>query len=241
MADKVDESSLGHVPDGRWAFDESVTRVFDDMLERSIPHYWIMRDAVTALAEKYLRDGGRVLDIGCSRGGAIASLLDRCPHANFLGLEISPPMLDAARHRFQSSPRVRISNWDLRGGIPPYAERSNVILSVLTLMFVPIEHRLRLVQALADNLFPGGVLILVEKVLGSSAMINDRLVAEYHAMKAERGYTQEEIERKRLSLEGVLVPMTAQWNVEMLKASGFGEVDCFWRWMNFGAWIAIKS
>ncbi|MGH3921557.1 MAG: hypothetical protein ACRDS1_01640 [Pseudonocardiaceae bacterium] len=42
-------------------------------------------------------------------------------------------------------------------------------------------------------------------------------------------YTQEEIDRKRLSLEGVLVPVTAKWNVEMLRAAGFQQVDCFWR------------
>ena len=27
---------------------------------------------------------------------------------------------------------------------------------------------------------------------------------------------------------------------EGLRDAGFKEVDCFWRWMNFAAWVAIK-
>jgi tRNA (cmo5U34)-methyltransferase len=58
---------------------------------------------------------------------------------------------------------------------------------------------------------------------------------------AEKGLTREEIERKRLSLEGVLVPVTARWNEELLKTVGFRQVDCCWHWMNFSGWIALKS
>ncbi len=63
----------------------------------------------------------------------------------------------------------------------------------------------------------------------------------YYDLKAENGYSQDQIERKRLSLEGVLVPVTAHWNEEMLKTAGFVEVDCFWRWMNFAGWVAVKQ
>ena len=39
------------------------------------------------------------------------------------------------------------------------------------------------------------------------------MVAFHLEMKRRKGYSQEEIDRKRLSLEGVLVPVTAKWNV----------------------------
>jgi tRNA (cmo5U34)-methyltransferase len=44
-----------------------------------------------------------------------------------------------------------------------------------------------------------------------------------------------------LSLEGVLVPVTAAWNEYLLRSAGFSHVDCFWRWMNFAAWVAVKG
>jgi len=66
------------------------------------------------------------------------------------------------------------------------------------------------------------------------------MVDVYYQLKARNGYTQEQIQRKRLSLEGVLVPVTARWNEEMMQMVGFRQVDCFWRWMNFAGWVAVK-
>jgi tRNA (cmo5U34)-methyltransferase len=87
----------------------------------------------------------------------------------------------------------------------------------------------------------GAALILVEKVLGATAEIDEQLVARYHGLKGANGYSPEQVERKRLSLEGVLVPVTAAWNEELLRASGFRHVDCFWRWSNFAGWLAMKD
>jgi tRNA (cmo5U34)-methyltransferase len=59
-------------------------------------------------------------------------------------------------------------------------------------------------------------------------------------MKGRNGYTEEEINSKRIALEGVLVPVTANWNEQLLRDAGFTQVECFWRNLNFAGWIAIK-
>ena len=59
-------------------------------------------------------------------------------------------------------------------------------------------------------------------------------------MKSDNLYTQEQIQKKRKSLEGVLVPITAKWNEDLLKEAGFKQIDCFWRSLNFAGWVAIK-
>ena len=38
------------IPEGKWQFNEGVTKVFDDMLSRSIPEYQVMRQLVFDLA-----------------------------------------------------------------------------------------------------------------------------------------------------------------------------------------------
>ena len=86
----------------------------------------------------------------------------------------------------------------------------------------------------------GGALIIVEKVLGETAKLDKTFVDLYYAMKARNGYSHDEIERKRLSLEGALVPVTSKFNEMLLHGAGFREVDCFWRWMNFAGWVAIR-
>lgn len=230
------------MPDGRWQFGEDVTDVFDDMLVRSIPQYRVMRDACFALASQYVKHNTDIVDLGCSRGEAMAALIDRFgAHNRFIGVEVSQPMLHAARERFGKLIQagiVDIRELDLRTSFPPVS--ASVILSVLTLQFTPIEYRLQIVQNIYDHLVSGGAFILVEKVIGAGAQLDRNMIANYYALKAENGYSEEQIERKRLSLEGVLVPVTARWNEELLQMAGFRHVDCFWRWMNFAGWIAVK-
>ena len=235
-------SSLGHFPGEKWEFDESVTTVFDDMLARSIPQYEVMRRAVTDVGCQFVKPSTDVVDLGCSRGEALAPLVQKFGAYNrFVGVEVSPPMLAAVRARFKGlieAGVVDIREMDLRREYPP--AQASLTLSVLTLQFTPIEYRQRIVQNVFDHTRPGGAFVMVEKVIGATADIDDIMVRLYLGMKGERGYSREEIERKRLALEGVLVPVTAKWNEELLRAAGFREIDCFWRWMNFAAWIAVR-
>ena len=55
------ENSVGHRPDGKWAFDKNVTDVFTDMLRRSIPDYDTMRLKATAWTEELSRAAANVL------------------------------------------------------------------------------------------------------------------------------------------------------------------------------------
>lgn len=231
------------MPQGAWAFDTDVAQVFDDMLQRSIPQYEVMRRTVFELACAYVKDNCTIVDLGCSRGEALAPFVQKFGAYNrYVGVEVSDPMLEAARERFQSmigAGLVDIRKVDLRTEYPP--ARACVTLCVLTLQFTPIEHRQRILRNIYNHTHPGGALILVEKILGATADLDTLMIDRYYTMKAENGYSQEQIERKRLSLEGVLVPVTAKWNEELVKTAGFMQVDCFWRWMNFAAWIAVRD
>ena len=241
--DTIEGAVVDHtVPEGRWAFNAEVTQVFENMLSRSIPQYEVMRRACFEVACRYVQPKTAIVDLGCSRGEAIQALLDRYGAQNrFVGVEVSEPMLVAARERFRGyidCGVVDIRQMDLRWEYPPVV--ASVTLSVLTLQFTPIEYRQRIVSDVYRRTQEGGAFILVEKILGSSAEIDRALVETYYSLKREHGYSEEEIERKRLSLEGVLVPVTAKWNEELLRDAGFRQVDCFWRWMNFAGWVAVK-
>lgn len=233
------------LPVAKWAFDDEVTRVFDDMLARSIPQYDVMRQAVFGVACGHVQPKTSIVDLGCSRGEALAPFVERFGAQNrYIGVEASPPMLKAVRERFRgylACGVAEIRNYDLRHGFPPVAPVPSVVLCVLTLQFVPIEYRQNLVRGAFRSLIAGGCLILVEKILGATADLDAAMTALYRERKAEHGYSAEEIDRKRCSLEGVLVPVTARWNEDLLTAAGFRQVDCFWRWMTFAGWVAIKE
>src|SRR4029077_16474189 len=95
----------------------------------------------------------------------------------YIGVEVSAPMLAACRHRFKGfidCGLVDIRELDLRKNYPPLM--ASLTLSVLTLQFVPIEHRQRVVRDMYAHTVTGGAVILVEKVLGASAEVDGVMV-----------------------------------------------------------------
>lgn len=236
-------SSLGHLPEGeRWMFDQSVTDVFVDMLRRSIPQYDAMRQAVIDIGSAFVQPHTHIVDLGCSRGDALAPFVEAYGALNrYVGVDVSAPMLKVARERFAkeiAEGLVHLTDTDLRVGYPHV--NTSLTLSVLTVQFTPIDHRQRILEDIYRNTVPGGALVIVEKILGSTAQLDRMMIRHYYAHKRRNGYSEEEIERKRLALEGVLVPATARWNEEMLRNACFHDIDCFWRWMNFAGWVAVK-
>ena len=89
-------------PEGEhWQFDRNVTDVFDNMLARSIPQYGTMRALVFDLGAELVQPDTSVIDIGCSKGDALAPFVQRFGTANrYIGAELSEAMLEASRHRF---------------------------------------------------------------------------------------------------------------------------------------------
>jgi tRNA (cmo5U34)-methyltransferase len=237
------EISLGHVPQGaRWEFDESVARVFTDMVKRSIPQYDTMRKAVFEIGKRYVSPGSYVIDLGSSAGDSLAPFVGHFGASNrYVGVEVSEPMLNILHKRFAeeiAAGVVDIQDGDLREEHP--VGQASLTLLILTLQFIPVNHRQRILRNIYQHTQPGGALIFVEKILGSTANLNDLAVDIYHDYKEEMGYSRYEIEKKRAALENALVPLTSRWNEELLISAGFTEVDCFWRWMNFAGYIAIK-
>lgn len=239
MTSLVDET----LPTGPWEFDQAVTDVFDNMLERSIPNLDVMRACVTALAVRYAVTSTSIVDLGVSRGAGLAPIVEelrgdyRYPEYRFAAYDNSAPMLDAAALRFAGND-VDVQEWDLRRGYP-LVNRPSVTLAVLTLQFLPVEYRHVLVEQACRRTVPGGIFILVEKLLGHGETGRE-FAREYRSFKQANGYSDEQIDAKNAALEGVLVPLTAEGNRELLRSSGFEHVECFWRWFNFAGFVGVK-
>ncbi|UAW53135.1 hypothetical protein pEaSNUABM30_00017 [Erwinia phage pEa_SNUABM_30] len=249
------------MPEGKWEFNEPVAAVFDNMLQNSIPSYDRMRDLTYRLGRQFVTPGTAIVDLGASLGRAIEPFCKEfgpynyhhCPHSddadsetgNHYSLyEIAPAMrerlmtndvLVAAGAKLERDSLTDVDTFRFDGQV-----ECSLILSVLTLQFTPIEHRQHILEKVYDSLEKGGAFILVEKVLGDDNFLDRLLVSTYYQMKGDNGYSQESIATKRKSLEGVLVPVKASWNEELLRKAGFDRVECFYRDLNFAGWIAIK-
>lgn len=227
--------------EGDWEFNEDVADAFDDMLQRSIPQYDVMRDAVLDVATELAprRTELSFLDLGTSRGEVLDRFVRRFgARGRYVGVEISEPMAAIAERRQADVFNVEIRRDDLREGLP-YGETFDVVTAVLTLCFIPVEHRQRLLWDVYRAMPSDGVLIVVEKTTAPSPEIEAAYTTWYRKLKHGNGYSTESIERKAAALEGVLVPVSTAMTEELLHGAGFSLVETFWRWGPFVGWVAL--
>ncbi len=239
MPKRKDNLFLTENPD-RFEFNETVVRVFDDMLGRSVPLYKECLELTVRMAKHFARPKQSVYDLGCSTGTLLARLAKELPESSTLvGVDNSPDMLKKARRKLKHrGERCQLIEADLEDELD--IVNACVVVMNYTLQFVPPKRRGKMLKSIRAGLSPGGVLIVIEKIVGNSEQTNDLFIDEHHRFKEQHGYSKLEIARKRQALEQVLVPLTAEKNERALKRAGFSEVETFFRWCNFAGWIAIK-
>ena len=228
------------IPSKHWEFNEAVTNCFDNMLERSIPGYNRMRELVFEFGKEFVQEHTTIVDIGCSLGNAIYPFVEKFHQScHFIGIEPSLSMVAKVRERYQKEIEKGIVEI-FEKKVEEYVPKQNVslILSVLTLQFVNIEDRCRVVQELYASLVPQGAMILVEKTNSANFDLYEKI---YYDLKRKNGYTEEQIYSKKESLSNCLVPLSREDNVKMLKMAGFKNIECIWTDIMFSAWIAIKE
>jgi tRNA (cmo5U34)-methyltransferase len=225
-------------------FGPATAVVFDDMLSRSVPLYGELQRMVCEFATDFAIPGSSIYDLGCSTGTTFRSLdafLPRDQEFHFIGVDSSAAMLEEARaklakHGFQRPHELRLG--DLNE--PLDIHNASVVILTLTLQFVRPLKRNDVVANIYRGMREGGVLILVEKVLGEHSLLNRLFVKHYYEFKRANGYSDLEIAQKREALENVLVPYHFQENLDLLRAAGFGQVDIFFKWHNFCGMLAVK-
>jgi tRNA (cmo5U34)-methyltransferase len=226
-----------------FCFNEEVAKVFDDMLERSIPFYWEIQNMICEISQSFIKENTNIYDLGCSTGTTIELLLKTIKEKNisFIGIDNSSSMLEKAEEKLKSyfiENNISLINQDLNESLE--IENSSVIILNLCLQFIAPQNRDMLISSLYRGLQSEGCLILIEKIITENNECNDLFIERYHKMKRRNGYSSSEINNKKDALKNVLVPNKMTENIELLKNNGFKIVEPFFQWYNFTGLVAIK-
>jgi tRNA (cmo5U34)-methyltransferase len=224
-------------------FNEGVVRVFDDMVRRSVPCYEEILRRQAQLTARFYQPDSLIYDLGCSNGNFGLRLCQEMGDGNFsmVAVDKSRPMLQVYRDRLaavSAGKNIRlvcddISSLDL--------DRASVVVINLTLQFLPLEAREALLLKVFQALFPGGVLLMTEKVVHEDGLMNE-LEQEFHyRFKKEMGYSELEISQKREALEKVLIPESPEQHLQRLQRIGFRQLDVWFKWFNFAALLCRKE
>ena len=227
----------------KFAFNQEVAAVFDDMVARSIPYYGEIQRMILDLLKYQLGQKSRIVDVGCSTGTTLsmiskqAELLGR--EVELIGIDPSAPMLFQARQKLaQNEVKAELIEAD---ALDYEFENVDMVILNYTLQFIPEGQRLKLLQKIEKAMKPGGIIFLSEKIKSPSRRTDDLLVDIYYDFKRRNGYSELEISQKRKALEDVLIPWTPGRHIETLTEAGFHRPEMFFRWTNFASFIGFKG
>lgn len=140
---------------------ESTERFFRVGYRNSLISEWI--PALNGVEQK-LRDGAKVVDVGCGRGAPLLLLAQEFPESQFVGYDVHPPSIATATERAQEigvSSRVRFEVNYCQG----YSERDVDVVTFFDAFHDlgdPVGAAAHARRCLADD----GVLVLVEPFAG---------------------------------------------------------------------------
>ncbi len=231
----------GAVP-GSFRFDEKVAGVFDDMLSRSIPHYEEVQAMVAELAADYALPKTKIYDLGCSTATTLIGVAGRLndDSIRLTGVDASAPILKKAKEKIVTAglkEKIELVRSDI---MDAPLEKAGVVIMNYTLQFIPPENRPKLLGRIFNALEEGGALLLSEKVTEDDPELSERFVGKYHDFKREMGYSELEISAKREALDKVLVPLSVESEMALLKEAGFKKTAIFFKWFNFASFLAVK-
>lgn len=161
----------------------------------------------------------RVLDLGTGGGALIADVRSIVPSAEAYGLDISPPLLAAARMKFAGEKGVHFREHDLGEPLPTGHGRFDLIISAWVVHHLPDGRKQELYQEAFDLLEPGGIFCNMDLVALPTAELQRRAHEVFASM--------DEGDEKHSSDQ----PAPVEAQLEWLRESGFDNVDCYWKWL----------
>jgi SAM-dependent methyltransferase len=187
-----------------------------------IPH---RKEGEAVLLDLVPRTAKRILDIGTGNGYLLALLKGDRPTAHGVGLDFSPPMLQAARQRFKEDSSIDIVEHNLEFPLPALGCFDATVSSFAIHHLIDARKRALYAEVFAA-LEPGGIFCNLEHVSSPTAALHDQFLQAIN-------YTpdMEDPANKLLDVETQL-----RW----LREIGFTDVDCLWKWREFALLVGVK-
>lgn len=203
---------------GHWTFnDNDLARSFNAHIRNHLPWYDMTTKLVADLVAAFVPYSGTVVDIGAANGNIARALapLITARSLDMVSIEAAPEMVET----FDGPGEV------IEGDVECIdLPRCDVVVSMLALMFLPIDERARVIKRIMDAIVPGGAFIAVEKFTLPDGQVGECFVRMAMSLKQWAGLDLAEIAAKELTLLGA---QRALYENEIPYATQFFQVGQF--------------
>lgn len=177
------------------------------------------------------------LDLGAGTGLVSSLIKERYPNAEMHLIDISENMMEKAYERFSGYENIHfyIRDYD-KEDIPGIF---SLVVSAMSIHHLSDSGKQRLFKKVFDSLEAGGYFINADLALGATKRTEAVYQKRWQDHLKQTDLAREELERiiQRMCLDQ---PATLENQLSWMEATGFEDVDCFFKQYNFTVYSGKK-
>lgn len=211
---------------------------YDKLIQKLIPKYTEMHNLVVQLVDFPNEKKLSILDLGVGTGQTALSLLQKFPNATLDGVDISPKMIEQAKIRLKNFlDRITFSEQDIKD--LQIKKTYGACVAVLSIHHLNEKGKPKLFKKIFDNLNENGIFVIGDIIKFDSEKVTKEKEEEWRNFliknlgKKDGQYWFENYQEEDL-------PSSVSNQLEWLKQSGFKDVKCIWKYMNYTVFFGRK-
>jgi len=203
---------------------------------RNVPGWADMMRMVDLLLSERASDDGTILVVGAGGGLELKRFAGSHPGWRFLGVDPSREMLKLAR----AALGALASRVDFHEGYVDAAPAGpfDAATCLLTLHFVPLEERRRMLEEIRRRLRPAAPFVAVHLSFPQAPRERDAWLRRYAAFVASSGVDPAKARAAAEAVGSRLPVLPPHQDESMLRDAGFSDVQLFYAGFAFRGWVS---
>jgi tRNA (cmo5U34)-methyltransferase len=217
---------------------EEEAHEYDMIIQRLIPHYNQMIDALVSVIPFSHDKAFSMIDLGCGTGTISKSVKLEFPNANITCVDVAEKMLEIAKAKIGGDIICIQADFNEFEFLRKY----DLIVSSLALHHLENDSdKLAFYKKIYSALNHGGAFINIDVVLGSDNALQDAYLKKWtEFMRAN--VSESEINNKWLpTYYAEDRPAALMTHLDMLKEIGFSCVDVIYKYFNYAVYIGKQN
>jgi len=210
---------------------------YDGLIPRLIPRYHEQHDLILQLIPFETNANIKVLDLGAGTGILSALILEAFPQAKVLAFDMAENMLKICQTNL-SAFQERLTLQQGNFAEDDFGNGYDLVVSSLAIHHLDGARKQTLFKKLFQSMNSGEILLIRDIVTGGTP----RLTEQYEQLW--RQYMKDSGEDDKIWFQKYLeedIPSSIEEQTKWLAESGFADVGCHWRYLNFAIFGGVKA
>lgn len=218
---------------------DSTAREYDERTLRGLPRYQeMLAQIVTALPSS----AADILELGCGTGALTGIVAERYPAARVTAIDASASMIEVAKERLASTGVLPSDRIEFEMALFEQLAVAPAAYDLVTanMSLHHIADKQPFYASLRAALRTDGAFVFGDELRGATDDVEQRHFDAWLEFARQPGHLE------RPEIDGIVRHMerfdhyeTLPRQLELLSAAGFTQVDCTWRYLNYGVFVAL--